>query len=53
MLADTNVRHRSLSRTGVIDIGRKSENVFGSETYETGVTIAVNQIEGTMPERIE
>jgi hypothetical protein len=35
------------------DIGLKSDNVFGFDTFKTGVTIAVNQLEGTTPERME
>ena len=40
-------------RTGVTDIGLKSDNVSGFYTFKTGVTMAVNQVEGATPERME
>jgi hypothetical protein len=40
-------------RTGVTDIGLKSDSVSGVDTFNTGVTMAVNHVEGTTPERME
>jgi hypothetical protein len=36
---------------GVTDMGRNSERERGLETLGTGVTIAVSQLDGTVPER--
>jgi hypothetical protein len=38
-------------RIGVTDMGRNSEREKGLETLGTGVTIAVSQLNGTVPER--
>lgn len=47
---DTTYFSAILERMGVTEIGRKSDIQTGCVTLGTGVTIAVNQEAGTMPD---